>query len=609
MAKLRKRTLHKRERIYNINNMSELPEDIMSDAIIFAETPKFWKRKRFNFLLGVSIGLFGMYAASTTPMAQTHLNSLQDYLMYQLADLDFQYMLPPTEFVDELLGNFTNRYLPASTTDAPFMPAEMFREQYDLKPHFPVVMVPGVISSTLESWSTTEKSKKFFRKRLWGSMTMFRSILLDKESWIEHVMLDPETGLDPPGIKLRAVRGVEAADYFVSGYWVWAKVIENLAGIGYDTNNMHFASYDWRLSYSNIERRDKYFSHLKNIIEQSKKDTGLKSVIVAHSMGGSLFPYFLKWVESPLGGNGGSHWTNDHIETFVNIAGSMLGVPKAISTLLSGGNAVWGDANSAPDDKTDEKHDSFGNMISVVSHRKGMEENYTELPDKANDAFIRNYTLNESIRLLEKTAGHRFEAHMKSNYSYGVAASKEQLDVNENDPTKWSNPLESRLPNAPDMKIYCLYGVGIPTERSYYYAAVNDESESYCLANDTIESCKYQPINNLEQVLSKPKTTKNSLSDMFIDTSRNDPVQRVETGVRFSDGDGSVPLLSLGYMCTPSGPWTKHADLYNPGRSPVILKEYQHELDLLHIVSGKSQGIQNRICSQIDEYAKKIKLD
>jgi phospholipid:diacylglycerol acyltransferase len=127
MNKLRKRTHHKKERIYRINNLSELPEDIMSDAIIFAETPKFWKRKRFNFLLGVSIGLFGMYAASTTPMAQTHLNTLQDYLMYQLADLDFQYMLPPTEFVDEFLGNFTNRYLPAPATEVPFMPAEMFR--------------------------------------------------------------------------------------------------------------------------------------------------------------------------------------------------------------------------------------------------------------------------------------------------------------------------------------------------------------------------------------------------------------------------------------------------------------------------------------------------
>jgi phospholipid:diacylglycerol acyltransferase len=52
--------------------------------------------------------------------------------------------------------------------------------------------------------------------------------------------------------------------------------------------------------------------------------------------GSSLFPYFLKWVESPLGGNGGPHWTNNHIESFVNIAGSLLGVPKAISTLLSG---------------------------------------------------------------------------------------------------------------------------------------------------------------------------------------------------------------------------------------------------------------------------------
>lgn len=30
-------------------------------------------------------------------------------------------------------------------------------------------------------------------------------------------------------------------------------------------------------------------------------------------------------------------------------------------------------------------------------------------------------------------------------------------------------------------------------------------------------------------------------------------------------------------MCAPSGGWTKHADLYNPGHSPVVLKEYVHE--------------------------------
>lgn len=78
---------------------------------------------------------------------------------------------------------------------------------------------------------------------------------------------------------------MEAADYFITGYWVWAKVIENLATIGYDTNNMHFASYDWRLSFSNLEVRDGYFSKLKHTIELSKKQSGQKSVIITHSMG------------------------------------------------------------------------------------------------------------------------------------------------------------------------------------------------------------------------------------------------------------------------------------------------------------------------------------
>lgn len=42
--------------------------------------------------------------------------------------------------------------------------------------------------------------------------------------------------------------------------------------------------------------------------------------------------------------------------------------------------------------------------------------------------------------------------------------------------------------------------------------------------------------------------------------------------------DGTVPLLSLGYMCAPkNGAWTKHRDLYNPGHSPVKAKEYVHQ--------------------------------
>lgn len=35
------------------------------------------------------------------------------------------------------------------------------------------------------------------------------------------VMLDPVTGLDPPGAKVRSAEGIHAASNFVYGYWLW----------------------------------------------------------------------------------------------------------------------------------------------------------------------------------------------------------------------------------------------------------------------------------------------------------------------------------------------------------------------------------------------------
>ena len=34
-----------------------------------------------------------------------------------------------------------------------------------------------------------------------------RALVLDKASWKKHIMLDKLTGLDPPGVKLRAAQG------------------------------------------------------------------------------------------------------------------------------------------------------------------------------------------------------------------------------------------------------------------------------------------------------------------------------------------------------------------------------------------------------------------
>lgn len=65
--------------------------------------------------------------------------------------------------------------------------------------------------------------------------------------------MDNETGLDPPGIRVRPVTGLVAADYFAPGYFVWAVLIANLARIGYEEKNMYMAAYDWRISFQNTE--------------------------------------------------------------------------------------------------------------------------------------------------------------------------------------------------------------------------------------------------------------------------------------------------------------------------------------------------------------------
>ncbi|KAG6899423.1 hypothetical protein C0993_010390 [Termitomyces sp. T159_Od127] len=134
----------------------------------------------------------------------------------------------------------------------------------------PVILIPGVISTGLESWSTSPDYRAFFREKLWGGFNMISQVTFNKDKWISAMMLDPITGLDPPDVRIRAAEGIDAASSFVQGYWIWSKIVENLAVVNYDTNNLYLASYDWRLSYYNLEERDGYFSRLKVTIEGFK---------------------------------------------------------------------------------------------------------------------------------------------------------------------------------------------------------------------------------------------------------------------------------------------------------------------------------------------------
>ncbi|CAJ0909209.1 4707_t:CDS:2, partial [Entrophospora sp. SA101] len=110
--------------------------------------------------------------------------------------------------VEELLGNITMYLRPniSILADTEFLPGLDLAKIEGISAYHPVTLIPGIVSTGLESWSTSNCSRPYFRKRMWGTTTMFRAILMDKECWRHHMRLDPITGLDPPGVKLRAAQ-------------------------------------------------------------------------------------------------------------------------------------------------------------------------------------------------------------------------------------------------------------------------------------------------------------------------------------------------------------------------------------------------------------------
>ena len=122
--------------------------------------------------------------------------------------------------------------------------------------HYPVVLVHGFVTSGLEVWAGQECAKKHFRQRFWASMYGTRSFLSDRDCWREHMSLNPYTGADPPGIRLRAATGFEAVDYFMANYWVFAvSLLENGYGVYF------FTCYHLQLLDKNVLCVSHPFSH------------------------------------------------------------------------------------------------------------------------------------------------------------------------------------------------------------------------------------------------------------------------------------------------------------------------------------------------------------
>jgi len=458
-----------------------------------------------------------------------------------------------------------------------------------LKPRYPVIMVPGIVSSGLEAWKSREcLSESYFRERVWGTTTMVRAILADPYCWMDHVALDPETGLDPPGVKLRAATGLHSADEFIVNFYIWSGVIRNLADVGYDENSLYMASYDWRLGPQQLERRDFYFSSLRDTVEQYVRRHGNPVLLIGHSMGCNVVSYFLQWVESEHGGRGGDGWVNRHVRSVLHVGAPLAGSPKASGGLLSGefrdtanmgmlntlidavvskkeraafmrtwtsmnhllpkgGPAVWGDAaadgsggGGAPDDFLQvcpERNRTFGAMIYMDGVPLDQDQVHALLLDvDPTGAWSRRAREEWSFGVLH--AAHPL-----------VVQGPHRLQVAELQ-RYWTNPLESRLPNAPNMTIHCMYGVGRPSERQYYYRDAEN--------NMPAEGVPHTHDNN-------------RVSRYSLDLDEDDADCLTKNGVQSGDGDGTIPLLSLSYLCMEG--WND--PLFNPHGVKVVVNEYK----------------------------------
>ena len=166
--------------------------------------------------------------------------------------------------------------------------------------------------------------------------------------------------------------------------------------------------------------------------------------------------------------------------------------------------------------------------------------------------------------MLEHTSTD-YQRMYQANYSHGFEADTKQLKKNGFDPVKWSNPLEVQLPDAPSMKIYCLYGHGKETERSYWYAKgewIEDENRGDAVGKEAI--CEADDEECLRTPGDFPMTR-----DQWIDTEVTDKgaTPEVRSGVKFSDGDGTIATVSLGAMCVKG--W-KGKTPWNPAGIEVI---------------------------------------
>ena len=165
----------------------------------------------------------------------------------------------------------------------------------------------------------------------------------------------------------------------------------------------------------------------------------------------------------------------------------------------------------------------------------------TEEEEILIESLKQNYSVANWTELL-KVIDRRTYDHLMSTIE--LTAPTKDVDIADDSkydkPRFWLNPLWRPLPFAPSMQIYCMYGTDLETARSYYFTRDFNASFKYSFRMNT----NYNWLDG----------------------------ELVKNGFSFTNGDGTVPLLSLGFMCAKG--W-RNDERLNPSLMKIKIIEYR----------------------------------
>jgi hypothetical protein len=186
----------------------------------------------------------------------------------------------------------------------------------------PIFLMPGLASTRLVAWRFKScpmhplLSDIKVQDYVWLNINLLLQMgTLDSACWQECMKLGRnQTDTDDleTGCKLRPDEGLDAISSLAPGSLgstllvggtntVYAWLIQWLAdNLGYDVTNIIGLPYDWRLSPDIMENRDGFLTLTRRRIEAAVKSNGAPGIMVAHSMGNTVFRYFLEWLRQEM---------------------------------------------------------------------------------------------------------------------------------------------------------------------------------------------------------------------------------------------------------------------------------------------------------------------